>query len=281
MPTFDTPEPISVTIDLVVGDALITASGRTDTVVEVRPSDPSADLDVRAAEQTRVEYADGRLLVRAPKQKVFGIWGKVGSVEVSIGLPAGSRVHGDAPVAGFRCTGRLGECRIKSSTGDITVEHAGPVDLRTSAGAITVDRVAGNAELYTGTGRIRLAEVDGNAVIKNSNGHSLVGAVAGDLRVNAANGDISAAQVGGAVTAAPANGDVGVDRVDRGPVSVKTGCGELEVGVHGDAAVWLDLHTQFGNVRNHIESAGAPAGNERTVEVRARNSFGDIIIRRA
>jgi hypothetical protein len=63
-------------------------------------------------------------------------------------------------------------------------------------------------------------------------------------------------------------------------VSVKTACGELEVGIHGDAAVWLDLQTQFGNVRNHIESSDAPPGDEQTVEVRARNSYGDIIIRR-
>ena len=36
MPTFETPDPISVTIDI-VGDARITASDRTDTVVTVRP----------------------------------------------------------------------------------------------------------------------------------------------------------------------------------------------------------------------------------------------------
>jgi hypothetical protein len=36
----------------------ITASDRADTVVEVRPSDES---DVKAAQQTRVEYADGAI----------------------------------------------------------------------------------------------------------------------------------------------------------------------------------------------------------------------------
>src|SRR5256885_2206151 len=63
MPPFDPPEPVSAVIDLVVGDARITASDRGDTVVEIRPSDASHDQDVRAAEQTRVEYAAGRLLV--------------------------------------------------------------------------------------------------------------------------------------------------------------------------------------------------------------------------
>ena len=52
MPIFTTPEPISVAIDLVVGDVRITAGDRADTV-GVGPSDGSHEPDVRAAEQTR------------------------------------------------------------------------------------------------------------------------------------------------------------------------------------------------------------------------------------
>ena len=60
MPTFDTPEPITATIDVAVGDVRITAGDRSDTVVDVRPSDASNDEDVKAAERTRVEYASGQ-----------------------------------------------------------------------------------------------------------------------------------------------------------------------------------------------------------------------------
>ena len=49
MPTFDTPTPISATIDLGLGDVRITAGDRATTVVDVRPSDPSNDGDSRAA----------------------------------------------------------------------------------------------------------------------------------------------------------------------------------------------------------------------------------------
>jgi len=55
MPVFDTPEPISVTVELGVGDLRVVAGDRADTVVEVRPSDPAKKGDVTAAEQTRVE----------------------------------------------------------------------------------------------------------------------------------------------------------------------------------------------------------------------------------
>jgi DUF4097 and DUF4098 domain-containing protein YvlB len=281
MPTFDTPEPISVAIDLVVGDARITASDRDDTVVEVRPSDGSHEPDVRAAEQTRVEYTAGRLLVKAPKQRGLGLFGKVGSIDVTIELPAGSHVQGDASVAAFRCVGRLGECRVKTATGDIQLDHTGTLDVNTGCGAIVVDRVMGHAEVSTGSGRVRLREIDGTAVVKNSNGASWIGAVAGDLRVNAANGDISVDHANAGITASTANGDVRVGEVARGSASLKTAFGEIEIGIHAGTAARLDVYTQFGRVRNHMDIADSPELSDETAEVRARTSYGDIVIRRS
>src|SRR5262249_15902452 len=87
MPTFDTPQPISVNLELGVGDIRIAASDRDDTVVEVRPTDPGKKADVTAAEQTRVEYVDGRLLVKAPKGfRQYGRRGDGESIDVEIAL---------------------------------------------------------------------------------------------------------------------------------------------------------------------------------------------------
>ena len=108
MPTFETPEPILATIEVVVGDLRIMARDRTDTIVEVRPSDPSHEPDVRAAEQTRVEMTSDGLLVKGPKQRGLPLFGKPGSVDVTIDLPTGSRLRADTGVAALRCTGRAG-----------------------------------------------------------------------------------------------------------------------------------------------------------------------------
>ena len=113
MPTFDTPEPISVTVELGVGDIRLVASERTDTVVEVRPSDDTKKAEVTAAQQTRVEYANGRLLIKAPKGwRQYSFRGGGESIDVQIDLPAGSHVRGAAGVAAFHCSGRLGECHL-------------------------------------------------------------------------------------------------------------------------------------------------------------------------
>src|SRR6266542_4325623 len=192
MPTFETPEPISVTVDLGVGDIRIVAGDRTDTVVDVSPSDPAKKGDVSAAEQTRVEFANGRLVVRAPKGwRQWTPWGGGGSIDVQIDLPSGSRVGGSGGVAPLRCSGRLAECRYRTGVGDIGLDEAGRVELKTGAGDISVTRVDGPAEVTTGSGAIRIAGIDETAVVRNGNGDTWIGEVGGDARVNAANGTIS------------------------------------------------------------------------------------------
>jgi DUF4097 and DUF4098 domain-containing protein YvlB len=279
MPTFDTPEPISATIEVVVGDVRITASDRHDTVVEVHPSDSGADIDVRAAEQTRIEYAEGRLLVKAPKQRTLGLFGKSGSIDVEILLPSGSQLRGTAEIAAFHAAGRLGECWIKTSAGDIGLARTGPLDLGSASGAIVVGRVTGQARVSSG-GAVQISDIDGDAVIKNSNGDSRIGTISGGLAIKAANGDIAVGHAGADVSAATANGDVRIGEVSRGTVSLKSANGELEVGIPAGTAAYLDLHTQFGNLLNRLDTADVPQPGEETVSVRARTSYGDIVIRR-
>ena len=72
-----------------------------------------------------------------------------------------------------------------------------------------------------------------------------------------------------------------VGEVVRGSVSIKTACGELEVGIKSGTTALLDVHTQFGSVRNRIEACDAPTQHDETVEVRARTSYGDIVIHRS
>jgi hypothetical protein len=282
MPAFDTPGPIRVVIEIGVGDARITATDRSDTVVEVRPSDSGAADDVRAAEQTRVEYTDGHLLIRAPKGwRYYSFSGDGGSVDLVIGVPAGSQLHAAASIAAFRGVGRLGDCRVKTAVGDIQLDATGALDASTATGAIVVDRVAGHAEVSTGSGRIRLGEVGGTAVVKNSNGDCWVGAAAGDLRVVASNGDVSVDHADAGVTATTAAGRVRVGDVARGTTSLKTGSGDVEIGIRAGTAARLDLHTHLGTVHNEMDTADGPGPSGQTAEVRVRTGHGDIVIRRS
>ena len=280
MSHFETPQPISVVLELRVADVRVAAGERADTIVEVRPSDPSRRDDVAAADQTRIEYADGRLLVKEPRRlREWSPFSDGGSIDVEIELPAGSDLAAHTVAGGFRCTGPLGGCELKSSAGAISVDQAARAKL-TTAGDVRIERVTGDAELTTATGDVRAGEIDGAAVVKNSNGDTRIAEVGGDLRVKAANGDIDVERSHGSVSAKTANGHIHVGSVRRGSLVAETANGHVEVGIADGVAAWLDLDTHYGHVHNDLDAADGPGSADEQVEVRVRTGLGDITIRR-
>jgi len=280
MPIFDTPEPISVQLELPVGDAWIAASDRTDTVVTVRPRDPSSKADVGAAEQTTVEYAAGKLLIRVPKSwRRYG-FGPGPSVDVLIEVPTGSRLHAESSWAAFRSEGRLGECLIKTGSG-IRLDETGPLDIDSSHGDVAVEKVMGSARVKVSSGKVRLGAVDGTVEIKNSSGDCWIGRSGGAARINTAYGDITVDASTASVTARTAYGNLRLGEVVRGSVDLQTSYGAIEVGIRRGTAAWLDVSSKHGRVHNALESTDSPAQTDETAEVRANTAYGDITIRRA
>jgi len=282
MTTFETPQPIFVTVELGVGEIRIQATDRTDTVVEVRPTNSSRKSDVTAAQQTRIEYAGDHLLIKAPKGwRSHAFWGRDESIDVDIEVPSGSHLKGDAAVATLRSTGRLGDCTFSTSAGDIHIAQSGAVRLKTSVGDINVEQCDCEADVATSSGAVRIESIDGTAVVKNSNGNTWIGDVAGDLLSASANGNIVVDRARAGVVAKSANGDVRLGEVARGAIVAETARGRVEIGVADGVAAWLDLKTQFGRVANNLDAATQPEAGEDTVEVRARTAFGDITINRS
>ncbi|MDQ1048601.1 DUF4097 family beta strand repeat-containing protein [Streptomyces sp. V4I2] len=278
MPSFNTPEPISVTAYVYAGSIQFTAGDRLDTVVEVRPRDPQKDLDVRTADQTEVAFASGILTVTTPKANLLG---RGGTVDVAVELPTGSNIDVTGAAARVLGEGRLGEVRVKTSAGDVRLEATGPLQLKVSHGSTIVDRVEGMAEIISSTGDVRVGLVDGPAVFKNSHGATTVGAVTGDLRVNGANGAIDIARAEASVTGTTTNGLLRVAEVARGTVQLETSNGSIEVGIREGTAAWLDVSSNRGQVRNALAASEAPEQTEDTVKVRARTNWGNIDVLRA
>ncbi|MDT0449517.1 DUF4097 family beta strand repeat-containing protein [Streptomyces hesseae] len=277
MPVFDTPEPIAVTLEFEIGTARISASKRADTVVEVRPANGADDADVRAAQQTEVTYVNGRLTVKGPRKR--SPFGRPGSLEVSVELPSGSQVQGTSPLGDFLCEGPLGDCRLRTSAGDIRVEEAATVTLKTSHGDIHLGRATGDAEII-GSGRVEAGRLGGAATVKNGNGETTIDETVGHLKALASNGRITVGLAHTSVDARSANGAIRIDEIVSGRITLATSSGDLEVGVRESTAAWLDVKTGIGAVHNHLTPSDSPEGAAETVEVRARTSMGDITIRR-
>ncbi|MGW6605188.1 DUF4097 family beta strand repeat-containing protein [Streptomyces sp. NPDC055036] len=279
MPSFDTPATISATAHVEAGSIRFIAADRLDTLVEVEPRDPKKDQDVRAAEQTEVRYTNGLLTIRTPKQRY--LVGRTGTVDITVELPTGSQVELTGAWAQVHSEGRLGEVRVKTSSGDVRLDTTGPLHLTASHGSITVDRVEGSAEITTSSGSLRVGAVDGPAVLKNSHGATTVVDALGDLRVSGANGDILIEHAEGSVAATTAHGTLRVGDVARGTVQLETSYGSIEVGIREGTAAWLDASSGTGQVHNALTASEAPDTSEDTVEIKARTRHGNIDIRRA
>ncbi|GAA1277086.1 DUF4097 family beta strand repeat-containing protein [Sphaerisporangium rubeum] len=281
MPNFDTPEPITAEIDIYGGQVRINASDRADTVVEVRPSNPSGEASVQAAERTIVEFSNGRLLVKGPKPSALGYllpWR--GSVDVTVDLPTGSGVRAEGP-ADFVGTGTLGEVRLNCPHGDLNFEETGPIRAKASNGDISVDRVAGTVEVNTSNGTIRLGTLDGGGLVKSSNGDIVVGEVTGDVEVRTAHGDVTVGRALAGLTARTAYGRIRVGAVVRGTVRLENGYGKVGVGIAEGTAAWLDLRSKNGVVRNNLTPSDGPGTSDAVVEVHVQTNWGDIDVHRS
>ncbi|MFI0453447.1 DUF4097 family beta strand repeat-containing protein [Actinomadura sp. 6N118] len=282
MPAFDTPEPISADIQIYVGRVRIHAGDRADTVVEVRPSDPSTEASVKAAEQTIVEFSNGRLLVKGPKPKALGhLRSWRGSIDVTVELPAASRLEAEG-AADFIATGPLGQTVVRSSTGDIRLEETGPLEAKASIGEISVDRVTGLAELTASTGAIRIGTIGGPSTVKNSTGAIVLGEVTGDVQLKTGTGDVTIGRVlAGGLTARVAHGRIRIDAAVSGTLHIEGGHGKVDVGIAEGTAAWLDLQSKNGMVRNTLTAAEGPETADTVVEVHAHTNYGDIDVHRS
>ncbi|MBD0690834.1 DUF4097 family beta strand repeat-containing protein [Streptomyces sp. CBMA123] len=179
MQKFATPAPVSAVLDVPAGRIRFIAADRADTVVEVRPADGTKSRDVKAAERVEVAYADGVLRVVTPEAK-HRLLGNSGSVEVTVQLPAGSRIDATAALAEFRGVGRLGDVTLKVAQGTVKLDETAGARLALQDGDIAVGRLGGPAEIHTQKGDLRIAEAVGGAVtLRTEYGQIAVGAARG------------------------------------------------------------------------------------------------------
>ncbi|WP_329234284.1 DUF4097 domain-containing protein [Streptomyces sp. NBC_01460] len=186
MQKFETPAPIAAILDIPAGRVQIIAADRADTVVEVRPTNASKSRDVKTAEQTTTAYADGVLRISVPVKNEH--LGASGSVEVTVQLPAGSRVEAKASSTEFRAVGRLGDVAFDGAYHQIKIDEAASVRLTATDGDVEVGRLGGPAEISTTRGDIRIAEAGGGRVVLTTQ--------KGDISVTAATGVSAALDAG-------------------------------------------------------------------------------------
>ncbi|MFE9138672.1 DUF4097 family beta strand repeat-containing protein [Streptomyces sp. NPDC007355] len=179
MQKFLTSAPISTVLDIPAGHIRFIAADRADTIVEILPADASKGRDVKAAERITVDYADGVLRIEAPDAKNRAL-GNPGAVEVTVQLPAGSRVEAKAASAELRGVGRLGDVTFEGAHGTVKLDETEGARITLAAGDISIGRLGGPAEISSQMGDLTVAEaVRGTVTLRTDHGTISVGAARG------------------------------------------------------------------------------------------------------
>ncbi|MGW6419323.1 DUF4097 family beta strand repeat-containing protein [Streptomyces sp. NPDC055055] len=179
MQKFATPAAVYTVLDIPAGTIRLIAADRTDTTVEILPANASKSRDVKAAERIEVDYKDGVLRIEAPAPEKR-LLGDSGSVEITVQLPAGSRVLAKAALAELRGVGRLGDVTFEAAQATVKLDETAGAHLAVQAGDITVGRLGGPAEITTRKGALRVAEAHrGTVTLRTDHGDITVGAARG------------------------------------------------------------------------------------------------------
>ncbi|MFB6678969.1 DUF4097 family beta strand repeat-containing protein [Streptomyces sp. NPDC056390] len=179
MQKFDTPSPITATLDIPAGRIQFIAADRADTCVEILPADKSKSRDVKAAEQVLVSYTDGILRIEAAAAK-NRILGNSGSVEVTVQLPTGSHIEAKTAAAELRGVGRLGDVTLDSAQGPVKLDETASARLTLQTGDILIGRLNGPAHISTQKGDLNITEAtSGTVELRTESGDITIGAARG------------------------------------------------------------------------------------------------------
>ncbi|AYG78794.1 hypothetical protein DWB77_00902 [Streptomyces hundungensis] len=178
MQKFATAAPMTAVIAIPAGRVRIIAGDQEYTTVEVKPAQAGKSRDVKAAEQAAVAYDNGVLRVESLVGNEY--FGPSGSLDVTVELPAGSRIEATAGSAEFRTLGRLGDVIFDGAHGSVHLEETAALRLTVQAADVTVGRVAGDSRITVANGDIHITEaLHGTLALHTQAGHITVGAARG------------------------------------------------------------------------------------------------------
>lgn len=258
MPTFATPGPIAATVQVAGAQVRVTASDRTDTVVQVEPISEMSRKDIKVAARTRVDFAGGQLSV---KTTVPG--DKNGSVAITIDLPAGSSLVAYLAHSDIHAGGSFGECELHMASGRVHLDRVDALQANLAGGEVAIGHIAGHAD------------IDG------SGGQIWIGHASADVDLRSGSGGFDIDRADGSVTATTASGAIRIGRMTHGQAKLVNGSGNIEVGISEGTAASVDANSERGAVHDFVSSQGNADPSDHRVMVHARTRHGDIVVQRA
>jgi len=223
-------------------------AGTSDGVIEVLAEGKDTDaLEIKAFGDT--------VTIRQPP----GGWLRSSAIRLHLRTPAGSEVSISSASADVAVSGRIGELAAKLASGDIRIEGAANVQVRTASGDVRIKSVAGNAEIATASGDVQIGNVEGRIGVTLASGNLRIERACDSVQVNSASGDIGVACC------------LGDD------INFKTVSGDIQVGLPKGIKVDADLTSLSGELNMPKKAHPVRSGSDsRLVRLSAKSISGDI-----
>lgn len=276
MHEFPVTAPVRLRVEFGAGEIAINAEQTDRVTVDLSGSNEAGQALV---DESVVEQRGDEVVVDVPRRT--GFLRRNPQVVLRVAVPEGSRIDVRTDSGELETTGRLGEAKVKTGSGDIRIEHAGDLNVQSGSGDVSVGAAEGTATLSTGSGDVTARELGGPARVSTGSGDIRVERVDGPLQANSGSGDLEVDSAASDVNLNTASGDQHVTRVARGRVKLNSASGDIHVGVTDGTPVWLDVNTLSGAVSSALSGGEPPVEGEDSVEMRVNTVSGDITLARA
>lgn len=228
--------------------------------VEVRTSDVEIiRVEVETDDPAFVVEQRGDLIyVSSDKKKG---WITRGPAYVVVETPEGTDAAIGTASAKIECNGSLGKVVAKTASGEIEVDMADSVVIKTASGDANVGRV---------TDDIKISSASGDASIESCGGKAIFSTASGDIRIGECSGNVSAST---------ASGDIAIERFTGPRANFKSMSGTVRVGIPAGTRLDLDATLLSGNLKLPEPAPDTPR-SERQMTIKAKLVSGDLTIQR-
>ena len=265
---FETLRPVSLYVELGKGSVHVRATDTTESHVTVTGRD--------AAEVVVAQDGD-EISVVAPRQRT-GFLGGDGALDVLVTVPSRSDLAVKTGSADIEATGTFGHGRVRSGSGDISIEAIGATTIETGSGDVHLGTADAELRVKSGSGDVRVTRALSAVSVSTGSGDVEVGASTGPAVVKTGSGDLKVLEAAGDVSLSTGSGDLVIASAIRGRLTVKGASGDVRIGIPAGVPVWTDISTISGRIHSTLEGAGQPEEGADHVEVRAKTVSGDILL---
>jgi len=277
MTTFDTPKPITLSIELDAGEVVIDSTVTETTEVELRPlrsGDAEAEALIAGAQ---IEHRGDSVVVHLPGGRSLGMRRHAPGIAVAVRIPVGSTLAAKLRSADMRVTGELEQVKVDAASGDVRLSDiSGSAVVVGASGNVRIASIGGDLKVTTASGDVAVQTACGDCSIQSASGDVTLGVVEGDLGVKTASGHVTVRTADGSVRARTASGDVELGRVRTGRTEIDAVSGDVKVGVERGIAVWLDVASLSGGVHSTLQPTDAAAGGAKTLQLRVQTVSGHV-----